>query len=279
MRMRALVLAATTAALALSAAAPTVGTSTTGGPMALPSTAAASAAIATIGAVSAAVPTFAAASAVIATTTVVPAVVPTTATMYFVQGMPDAVLDLCVNHREVKSNLRYGQQFKLALPFGRYEVSIYRSDPQTCSGHLLRSQPFTLRAGPSLTVLARLVFVRLPTGRLIRIHALEGWATDLSGTAGKAALVVRDTTTRRLGDLFDVWISGGVRPVVAEIGSTGMIPLTQSVYSWWLSAPRTYRPVIGPAIMWLRSGMVYQVYAVGTNSRDLRFVVVAAPGT
>ncbi|HEX7473911.1 MAG TPA: hypothetical protein VF323_12575, partial [Candidatus Limnocylindrales bacterium] len=173
----------------------------------------------------------------------------------------------------------YGQQFKLALPFGRYSISIYRADPRSCRGTLLRDQPFTLRAAPSLTVLARLVFVRLPTGRLIRIHALEGWATDLSGTAGKAALVVRDTTTRRPGDLFDVWINGGVRPVVAEIGSTGMIPLTQSVYSWWLSAPRSYRPVIGPAIKWLRSGMVYQVYAVGTNARDFRFVVVAAPGT
>ena len=70
----------------------------------------------------------------------------------FVNGWPGKIVDLCINNREVKSNVRYGQIVYRTLSGGFKTFKVYKKDPRSCRGQLLGKQSFGLPGGSDHTI-------------------------------------------------------------------------------------------------------------------------------
>lgn len=201
----------------------------------------------------------------------VSAVTPGTAKVFVVHGIPGVKVDVCVNGGEVRSNFRYGQQFVLnGVPAGTYKIKVYAASPRSCFGKAVISRTVTLTAGLNATAVARIV-----NGK----PHLPIYVNDTAVPSGKATITVRHTAS---APKVDVWLNGGTAPAVpglAQGASAGPVALDPAVYSWWVSGVGGYKPVIGPGVARLAAGNAYQIYAVGTNAHNYRFVVVGQAGS
>jgi hypothetical protein len=201
----------------------------------------------------------------------VSAVTPAPATVVVAHGIPGAVVDVCVNGKEVKDSFRYGQQFKASLPAGSYTVRVWAHSSRGCHGTLLITKQITLTSGLNATAVARIVASK---------PALTVFVNDLTGTsATQATITVRHAAS---AGTVDVWLNGGAAPAVAGLArgaSAGPVALDAGVYSWWVSAVGAYKPVIGPAVAKLGAGHAYQILAVGTNAHNFRFIVINQMGS
>ncbi len=216
----------------------------------------------------------AAATAALAISTVagsVSAAVPTTAKVFVVHGIPGAKVDVCVSGSEVKSNFRYGQTFVLnAVPAGTYVVKLYPASKLKCHGPVVARRTVTLTGGLNATAVARLIGGK---------PGIQVFVNDTTVPSGKATITVRHTAS---APTVDVWLNGGAAPAVpglAKGASAGPVALDPAVYSWWVSGVGGYKPVIGPGVASLSAGNAYQIYAVGTNVHNYRFVVVGQAGS
>jgi len=200
----------------------------------------------------------------------VSAVVAAPATVTVAHGIPGAVVDVCVNGKEVKASFHYGKQFTASLPAGTYTVKVWAHHTPACHGTLLITKKLTLTAGLNATAVARIVASK---------PALTVFVNDLTGTsATKATITVRHTAS---AGTVDVWLNGGAAPAVPGLkrgASAGPVALDAGVYSWWVSAPGAYTPVIGPRVAKLVAGHAYQILAVGTNAANFRFIVINQMG-
>jgi hypothetical protein len=194
-----------------------------------------------------------------------------TAKLFVVHGIPGAVVDVCVGNTEVKSTFRYGQQFVLdGVAPGTYKVRVFAASARTCAGTFVFGRTVTLTGGMNATAVAR-VF-----GGAARLQIFAN--NTVIPTAGKATITVRHTAT---APTVDVWLNGGAAPAIAGLAqgaSVGPVELSPAVYAWWASGVGGYAPVIGPRVAKLAADTAYQIYAVGTNALNYRFVVVAQPG-
>ena len=50
--------------------------------------------------------------------------------------------------------------------------------------------------------------------------------------------------------------------------------MPKGIYAAWASLPGDFQPVIGPAVLKLRAGHAYQVYAWGSPTAGFAFAVV-----
>ena len=201
---------------------------------------------------------------------VVPA--PTTAKVFVAHGIPGAVVDVCVDGREVRSTFRYGQQFVLpAVPAGTHTVKLHPASRFRCGGTAIVRKTVTLTGGLNAMLVARIV-----TGK----PGLQVFVNNTAiAPAGNASITVRHTAT---APTVDVWLNGGVAPAITSLArgkSAGPVVVAPGVYSWWASAVGSWKPAIGPRVAKLYAGRAYQIYAVGTNANNYRFIVIAQPGT
>jgi hypothetical protein len=213
----------------------------------------------------------AAATAALAITTLagsVSAVAPAGATVSVVHGIPGAVVDVCVNGKEVKSTFRYGQQFTLSgVPAGSYAIKVYPASPFKCHGTAIIRKTVAVTSGLNATLVARII-----SGK----PGLQVFVNDTAiPTPGHATITVRHTAT---APTVAVWLNGGAAPAVKSLArgaSVGPVDVAPGVYSWWVSGVGAWRPVIGPRVAKLSANRAYQIYAIGTKPANYRFVVVA----
>ena len=50
------------------------------------------------------------------------------------------------------------------------------------------------------------------------------------------------------------------------MGKSATVTVPKGIYAAWVSLPGDYEPVIGPAVLQLKSGVAYQVYAWGDGA-------------
>ena len=201
----------------------------------------------------------------------VSAAAPTGATVNVAHGIPGAKVDVCVAGSAVKTDFKYGQQFKAQLPAGTYTIRVKAAaHAAPCKGTLLIKQSVTLTDGLNATAVANYV-----AGK----PALSIFVNDLSGTSdSKATITVRHTAK---APTVDVWLNGGKAPAIENLArqsSVGPVAVDAGVYSWWVSADGAYAPVIGPRVAELMAGNAYQILAVGTNVANYRFIVIGQAG-
>lgn len=196
---------------------------------------------------------------------------PAGATVNVAHGIPGVKVDVCVAGSAVKTDFKYGQQFRAQLPAATYTIRVRAADhAATCKGTVLIKQSVTLTDGLNATAVANYV-----AGK----PALSIFVNDLSGTSGSnATITVRHTAK---APTVDVWLNGGAGPAVENLArqqSAGPVPVPGQVYSWWVSADGAYAPVIGPAVAELKNGRAYQIHAVGTSAANYRFIVINQAG-
>jgi hypothetical protein len=195
----------------------------------------------------------------------------TPATVFVAHGIPGVAVDVCVNGSIVaKANFKYGQQFKATLPAGTYTFRVRAHTAIPCHGKVLIYKRLALTSGLNATAVAN---VQGGTPHL------SIFVNDLTGTDGThATITVHHTAT---APKVDVWLNGGTAPAVPGLAtgaSAGPVPVTTGVYSWWVSLPGKYAPVIAPRVRNLAAGYAYQIYAVGTSTLNYRFIVIGQAG-
>lgn len=200
----------------------------------------------------------------------------TPATVFVAHGIPGAKVDVCVNGAEVRSNFRYGRQFKAELPAGNYRVKVYLADPRECRGVKVIDEQLALSDGLNATAVARII-----NGA----PGLQVFVNDLDIDGPGASLTVRHTAK---APTVDVYLAGtvdlaidGSEPTIADFprgASAGPVPIKPNTYAWWVTLADQTAPVIGPAVAYLEAGVAYQVHAVGTKPSNYRFIVIGQPG-
>jgi hypothetical protein len=193
------------------------------------------------------------------------------ATVFVVHGIPGVAVDVCVNSSIVaKANFRYGQGFKASLPAGTYTFRVRAHTTTPCHGKVLITKSLQLTAGLNATAVAN-----VQGGK----PRLSIFVNDLTGTdATHATITVHHTAS---APKVDVWLNGGTAPAVPGLAtgaSAGPVALTTGVYSWWVSLPGKYAPVIGPRVAKLAAHTAYQIYAIGTSTLNYRFVFIGQTG-
>jgi len=196
---------------------------------------------------------------------------PAGATVNVAHGIPGVKVDVCVAGSAVKTDFKYGQQFRATLPAGTYTIRVRAADhAATCKGTVLIKQSVALTDGLNATAVANYV-----AGK----PALSIFVNNLTGTsATDATITVRHTAK---APTVDVWLNGGKAPAVENLArhkEAGPVSVPQGVYSWWVSADGGYAPVIGPRVAELKAGRAYQILAVGTNMANYRFIVINQAG-
>jgi hypothetical protein len=193
------------------------------------------------------------------------------ATVYVVHGIPGVKVDVCANGAEVRSNFKYGRFFGLeGLEPGNYNIKVFLANPdKECRGTLVIQQRATLSPGDNVSAVARLVK---------GVPSLSFFVNDtgLSGTG------VGSGTVRHVAKApkVDVWVNGST--IVEDLGrgeEVGPIELPDGlVVAYWASAVDDYAPVIGPDVTMVEGGIAFQIFAVGTDASNYRFVVFGQPG-
>jgi Domain of unknown function (DUF4397) len=193
------------------------------------------------------------------------------ATVNVAHGIPGVKVDVCVAGSAVKTDFKYGQQFRATLPAGTYTIRVKAADHfPTCKGTQLIKQTVTLTDGLNATAVANYV-----AGK----PALSIFVNDVAvPSADEATITVRHTAK---APTVDVWLNGGTAPAVENLArhkEAGPVAVPEGVYSWWVSADGGYAPVIGPRVAELKGGRAYQILAVGTNAANYRFIVISQAG-
>jgi hypothetical protein len=116
----------------------------------------------------------------------------TEGTLAIVNGIPGKRIDVCVNGKEIKSNLPYGGKvLKDVVGTGPTNLKFYEHDPRRCRGHQVGREILNLAPADDLTIVATkndpkvVIFVNLgygeippagtmyPVARIIWRHAAE----------------------------------------------------------------------------------------------------------
>jgi len=187
------------------------------------------------------------------------------ATLNVVHGIPGVDVNVCLNGSEAIPGFMYGDvEADVALPEGSYDVKIVASADE-CSGvAILEANGVELMGGKNYTAVAYVDEGGTPTLGLFK----NGTKPVARGTA---KMVVRHTAA---APAVDVWVNGGLVFTDLMNGETRKAVVPKGVYAGWVSLPGDYAPVIGPAVVEVKKGFTYQIYAIGdaTNGYDFAFV-------
>ena len=83
-------------------------------------------------------------------------------------------------------------------------------------------------------------------------------------TAGNARLTVRHTAA---APAVNVWANGARWSAgMLHQGQEQDVQVPKGIYATWVSLPGDYAPVIEPAVLKLKTGHAYQVYAWGNGT-------------
>ena len=195
------------------------------------------------------------------------------ATLNVVHGIPGVNVNVCVNGAKAIADFKPGDVVTgVKLPAGSYDLKVV-AQADSCSGPaILQANGVALKAGRNYTAVANLNASGTPKLSLFR--------NDVRPVReGKARLTVRHTAD---APAVNVWADGTrlIGGTSFAWGESATLAVPKGIYAAWVSLPGTYRPVIGPAVLKLRSGVAYQVYAWGNATDGYGLAVVAtAVGT
>lgn len=187
------------------------------------------------------------------------------ASLNVVHGIPGVDVDVCVNGAEAISDFNPGEVVTgVALPAGTYDVKIVGADDDCDDAAILQADGLELASGKNVTAVAYLTDQGSPT--------LGLFANKVKPLArGTARLQVRHTAA---APEVNVWANGAPLVTGFENGETATARVPKGIYAAWVSLPGEFQPVIGPAVLKLRAGHAYQVYAWGNATAGFGFAVV-----
>lgn len=187
------------------------------------------------------------------------------ATVHVVHGIPGAAVNVCVDGMSVADDFRYGRKIVDAqLPAGWHKVKLVAAGAG-CSAPAILRHRYMLEPGRDVTIVAGLRATGAPN-----LKAFRNRVTKVD--AGMARLSVRHTAQ---APAVNVWANGS--PLIGgndfTRGSKVTVEVPASDYKVKVTLPGAKAPVIGPAVLTLREGFAYQVYAVGAPG-SYRLIVI-----
>jgi hypothetical protein len=188
------------------------------------------------------------------------------ASLNVVHGIPGVDVDVCVNGAVAIPGFNPGEVVTgVALPAGTYDVKIVAAGDTCTDPAILEAMGIELASNKNYTAVAHLTEDGTPTLGLFKngVKPLKG---------GTARLTIRHTAA---APAVDVWANGGVLLEDVPNGASATLKVPSGVYAAWVSLPGDYAPVIGPAVLKLKKGTAYQVYAWGSAAAGYEFAVVA----
>lgn len=190
------------------------------------------------------------------------------ASLNVVHGIPDVDVEVCVNRAVAIPGFNPGEVVTgVALPTGTYDVRIVAAGDTCGDAAILEATDIKLGSGKNYTAIAYLMEDGTPTLGLFKNNVKPL-------AKGTARLTIRHTAA---APAVDVWANGRVLLEDVSTGASATMKVPTGVYASWVSLPNEVAPVIGPAVLELRKGTAYQVYAWGSGAAGYSFAVVALP--
>ena len=184
-----------------------------------------------------------------------------------VHGIPGLTVDVCVDGAKAIPGFQPGDVVKnVALPAGSHTFKIV-AQGNACSASAILSASPMLEAGKNYTAIANL--------NASGTTNLKLFTNNVSPTKpGKARLIVRHTAD---APAVNVWANGAklIGGTDFTWGSSAALQTPRGIYAAWVSLPGDFTPVIGPAVLELKAGSAYQVYAWGDGTNGYNLAVVA----
>jgi hypothetical protein len=196
-----------------------------------------------------------------------PASATATAELNVVHGIPGVTVNVCVDGANAIPNFAPGKAVKnVSLPSGSHMFKIVPESDATCSTAGILAATAYLAAGKNYTAVASLDASGTPQ--------LPLFTNNVSETAeGTARLTVRHTAE---APAVNVWANGtkivGGAGFTWGKGATVCVPM--GIYAAWVSLPGQFEPVIDPAVLELKAGNAYQVYAWGDATDGYALAVI-----
>jgi hypothetical protein len=195
-----------------------------------------------------------------------PATAAANAKVNVVHGIPGLTVDVCVDGAKAIPDFQPGDAVKgVALPAGSHTFKIV-AQGDACSASAILSVSPTLEAGKNYTAIANLDDTGAPNIKL--------FTNNVNPTKpGNARLTVRHTAD---APAVNVWANGGKLIGGKDFtwGRSASLQTPRGIYSAWVSLPGDFEPVIGPAVLQLKAGVAYQVYAWGDGTNGYHLAVV-----
>jgi hypothetical protein len=187
------------------------------------------------------------------------------ATLNVVHGIPGVDVDVCVDGSEAISDFNPGEVVTgVVLPAGAYDVKIVAAGDDCGDAAILEANDLELASGKNVTAVAHLTADGAP--------ALDLFKNKVKPLArGMARVQIRHVAE---APEVNVWANGSRLVTGLANGETATAPVPKGVYAAWASLPGDFQPVIGPAVLKLRAGHAYQVYAWGSATPGFGFAVV-----
>jgi Domain of unknown function (DUF4397) len=190
------------------------------------------------------------------------------ASLNVVHGIPGVDVEVCVNGAVAIPGFNPGEVVTgVALPAGTYDVRIVAAGDTCDDAAILEATDIELASGKNYTAIAYLMEDGTPTLGLFKNNVKPL-------AKGTARLTIRHTAA---APAVDVWANGRVLLEDVSSGASATMKVPAGVYASWVSLPNEVAPVIGPAVLELRKGTAYQVYAWGSGAAGYSFAVVALP--
>jgi hypothetical protein len=183
-----------------------------------------------------------------------------------VHGIPGLTVDVCIDGATAIPDFAPGTVIKgVVVPAGEHEFKIVAPDGD-CTGAGILEAVADLRADKNYTVVANLNESGDPNLKLFRNNVRPV-------AEGTSRLTVRHTAA---APAVNVWANGALLIGGSDFtwGKSATLAVPKGIYAAWVSLPDDYRPVIGPAVLKLRAGVAYQVYAWGDGTSGYDFAVV-----
>jgi hypothetical protein len=188
------------------------------------------------------------------------------ASLNVVHGIPGVDVEVCVNGAVAIPGFNPGEVVTgVPLPAGTYDVRIVAAGDTCDDTAILEAEGIELASGKNYTAIAYLTADGSPTLGLFK-NNVKPLKSDT------ARLTVRHTAA---APAVDVWANGGALLEDVPNGVSATMRVPTGVYAAWVSLPGDYSPVIGPAVLDLKEGKGYQVYAWGNGTAGYEFAVVA----
>ena len=189
------------------------------------------------------------------------------ATLNVVHGIPGLTVDICVDGATAIPDFAPGTVITgVELPAGSHEFKVVAQDGD-CAGAGILVVTAGLKAGKDYTAVANLNASGDPNLKLFK-NKVKPVAK------GTSRLTVRHTAN---APAVNVWANGA--PLIGgndfTWGKSATVAVPKGIYAAWVSLPGEYTPVIGPAVLQLKAGSAYQVYAWGDGASGYEFAVVA----
>jgi hypothetical protein len=189
-----------------------------------------------------------------------------TTTVNVVHGIPGLDVDVCVNGAKAIRDFNPGEVAAgIKLPAGRYDLAVV-AHGTPCKDVVLGAMGVGLWAGKNYTVVANLNASGTPNLKLFTNNVSK---TD----AGQSRLLVRHTAA---APAVNVWANGAklISGTWFDWGSHARFDVPKGDYKVKVTLPGERAAVIGPAMVSLKAGTVYQVYAWGSGDAGYSFAIV-----